>query len=36
MPLEESRRYIESLDNVEAAWVMKDGASNTPADLRIT
>lgn len=25
MPLDEGRRYVESLDSVEAAWVMKDG-----------
>ena len=26
MPLDKSRSYIESLDNVEAVWVMKDGS----------
>lgn len=26
MPLAQGRQYIESLDNVEAAWVMKDGS----------
>lgn len=25
MPPEESRRFVENLDNVEAVWVMKDG-----------
>ncbi len=26
MPLEEGRSYIDSLDNAEAAWVLKDGS----------